>query len=313
MGGVQMAETEGGGCPDFSRRPRPYEQIIRIFLFSCAALSILVTLGIVFELTQDSMLFFLDPEVTLKEFLTGTRWQPVIGQFGIWPLLSATLMTSTIAMLFAFPIGLMVAVYLSEYASEGVRSILKPILEVLAGIPTVVYGYFAVTFMTPLLKRILGSDVVGVYNTASAGLVIGILILPLITSMTEDAMSAVPRSLREAAAALGSTKRETSLQVVVPAAISGIAAAFIVALSRAVGETMIVALAAGAGPKLTANPFEGAETLTGYIVRISGGDISYNSVDYNSIFALGLVLFLITLLLNTVSRRIVERYREVYE
>lgn len=308
-----MAETEGGGCPDFSRRPRPHEQIIRIFLFSCAALSILVTLGIVFELTQDSMLFFLDPEVTLKEFLTGTRWQPVIGQFGIWPLLSATLMTSTIAMLFAFPIGLMVAVYLSEYASERVRSILKPILEVLAGIPTVVYGYFAVTFMTPLLKRILGSDVVGVYNTASAGLVIGILILPLITSMTEDAMSAVPRSLREAAAALGSTKRETSLQVVVPAAISGIAAAFIVALSRAVGETMIVALAAGAGPKLTANPFEGAETLTGYIVRISGGDISYNSVDYNSIFALGLVLFLITLLLNTVSRRIVERYREVYE
>lgn len=308
-----MAETEGGGCPDFSRRPRPHEQIIRIFLFSCAALSILVMLGIVFELTQDSMLFFLDPEVTLKEFLTGTRWQPVIGQFGIWPLLSATLMTSTIAMLFAFPIGLMVAVYLSEYASEGVRSILKPILEVLAGIPTVVYGYFAVTFMTPLLKRILGSDVVGVYNTASAGLVIGILILPLITSMTEDAMSAVPRSLREAAAALGSTKRETSLQVVVPAAISGIAAAFIVALSRAVGETMIVALAAGAGPKLTANPFEGAETLTGYIVRISGGDISYNSVDYNSIFALGLVLFLITLLLNTVSRRIVERYREVYE
>ena len=308
-----MAETEGGGCPDFSRRPRPREQIIRIFLFSCAALSILVTLGIVFELTQDSMLFFLDPEVTLKEFLTGTQWQPVIGRFGIWPLLSATLMTSTIAMLFAFPIGLMVAVYLSEYASEGVRSILKPILEVLAGIPTVVYGYFAVTFMTPLLKRIFGSDVVGVYNTASAGLVIGILILPLITSMTEDAMSAVPRSLREATAALGSTKRETSLQVVVPAAISGIAAAFIVALSRAVGETMIVALAAGAGPKLTANPFEGAETLTGYIVRISGGDISYNSVDYNSIFALGLVLFLITLLLNTVSRRIVERYREVYE
>ena len=308
-----MAETEGGDCPDFSRRPRPHEQIIRIFLFSCAALSILVTLGIVFELTQDSMLFFLDPEVTLKEFLTGTQWQPVIGRFGIWPLLSATLMTSTIAMLFAFPIGLMVAVYLSEYASEGVRSILKPILEVLAGIPTVVYGYFAVTFMTPLLKRIFGSDVVGVYNTASAGLVIGILILPLITSMTEDAMSAVPRSLREAAAALGSTKRETSLQVVVPAAISGIAAAFIVALSRAVGETMIVALAAGAGPKLTANPFEGAETLTGYIVRISGGDISYNSVDYNSIFALGLVLFLITLLLNTVSRRIVERYREVYE
>lgn len=298
---------------DFSRRRRPHEQVIQIFLFACAAISIFVTIGIVFELAQDSMLFFRDPQVTLWEFITGTQWQPVIGQFGVWPLLSATLMTSTIAMLFAFPIGLMVAIYLSEYASERVRGVLKPILEVLAGIPTVVYGYFAVTFMTPLLQRMFGSNVVDVYNTASAGLVMGILILPLITSMTEDALSAVPRSLRAAASALGSTKMETSMQIVVPAAFSGIAAAFIVALSRAVGETMIVALAAGAGPNLTANPFEGAETLTGYIVRISGGDISYNSVDYNSIFALGLVLFLITLTLNIISRRIVEKYREVYE
>ena len=313
-----MSETTQKETPtkrgiDFSRRRRPHEQIIQAFLFLCAAISIFVTVGIVFELAQDSLLFFRDPQVSFWEFVTGTEWQPVIGQFGIWPLLSATMMTSTIAMLVAFPLGLMVAIYLSEYASERVRGVLKPILEVLAGIPTVVYGYFAVTFMTPLLQSIFGRDIVDVYNTASAGIVMGIIILPLISSMTEDALSAVPRSLRAAAFALGATKMETSMQVVVPAAFSGLAAAFIVALSRAVGETMIVALAAGAGPNLTANPFEGAETLTGYIVRISGGDISYNSVDYNSIFALGLVLFTITLILNIISRRIVEKYREVYE
>ena len=201
--------------------------------------------------------FFRDPEVSLREFLTGREWQPLIGRFGIWPLLSATLMTSTIAMAVAFPIGMMVAIYLSEYASARVRGTLKPILEVLAGIPTVVYGYFAVTFMTPLLQAIFGKEVVDVYNTASAGIVMGILVLPLVSSMTEDALSSVPRSLREAALALGSTKMETSIQVVVPAAFSGIAAAFIVALSRAVGETMIVALAAGAGPNLTANHLRG--------------------------------------------------------
>lgn len=298
---------------DFSRKTRPHEQMIQWFLFLCAALSVLVTIGIVYELVKESWLFFGDPEVSIWEFVSGTEWQPVIGQLGIWPLLSATLMTSFIAMLVAFPLGLMVAVYLSEYASQRVRGTLKPILEVLAGIPTVVYGYFAVTFMTPLLQSIFGNDIVDVYNTASAGIVMGILILPLISSMTEDALSSVPRSLREASFALGSTKMETSMQIVLPAAFSGIAAAFIVALSRAVGETMIVALAAGAGPNFTLNPFEGAETLTGYIVRISGGDISYNSIDYNSIFALGLVLFLITLTLNIISKRIVEKYREVYE
>lgn len=298
---------------DFSPRKRPHETIIRGFLFATAAISILVTIGIVYELVKESWLFFGDPEVSIWEFISSFQWQPVIGQFGIWPLLTATLMTSFIAMLVAFPLGLMVAIYLSEYASEKVRGIIKPVLEVLAGIPTVVYGYFAVTFMTPLLQSIFGNDIVDVYNTASAGIVMGILILPLVSSMTEDALSAVPRSLRMGAYALGSTKMETSIQIVVPAAFSGIAAAFIVALSRAVGETMIVALAAGAGPNFTFNPFEGAETLTGYIVRISGGDISYNSVDYNSIFALGLILFLITLTLNFISRRIVEKYREVYE
>jgi phosphate transport system permease protein len=298
---------------DFSPRKRPTENIIRGFLFGCALLSILTTIGIVIILTKESFLFFGDPEVSLWEFFTSTDWQPVIGQFGILPLINATFMTSAIAMLVATPLGLMVAIYLSEYASTNVRGFLKPILEVLAGIPTVVYGYFAVTFMTPLLQDIFGRDIVQIYNTGSAGIVMGILILPLVTSMTEDALSAVPNSLRQAAYGLGSTKMETSMQIVVPAAFSGIAAAFIIGLSRAVGETMIVALAAGAGPRFTFNPFEAAETLTGYIVRISGGDISYNTVDYNSIFALGLILFLITLTLNIISRRIVERYREVYE
>ncbi|MFP4329399.1 MAG: phosphate ABC transporter permease subunit PstC [Alkalispirochaetaceae bacterium] len=298
---------------DFSPKKRPTESIIRGFLLFCAALSILTTVGIVIILTRESYLFFGDPQITLVEFFTSIEWQPVIDKFGVLPLINATFMTSAIAMLVATPLGLMVAIYLSEYAPEKVRSFLKPVLEILAGIPTVVYGYFAVTFMTPLLQQLLGRDVVQIYNTASAGLVMGILILPLVTSMTEDALSAVPRSLREAAYALGSTKMETSMQVVVPAAFSGIAAAFIIGLSRAVGETMIVALAAGAGPEFTFNPFEAAETLTGYIVRISGGDISYNTVDYNSIFALGLVLFLITLGLNMISRRIVEKYREVYE
>ncbi|MFW6250083.1 MAG: phosphate ABC transporter permease subunit PstC [Alkalispirochaetaceae bacterium] len=306
-------QTEKSSEFDFSPKRRPTESIIRGFLFACAALSILTTVGIVIILTRESFLFFGDPEVSLWEFFTSTEWQPVIGRFGVLPLINSTFMTSAIAMLVATPLGLMVAIYLSEYASIEVRGFLKPILEVLAGIPTVVYGYFAVTFMTPLLQSIFGRDIVQIYNTASAGIVMGILILPLVTSMTEDALSAVPRSLREAAYGLGATKMEASMQVVVPAAFSGIAAAFIIGLSRAVGETMIVALAAGAGPKFTLNPFKAAETLTGYIVRISGGDVSYDTVDYNSIFALGLMLFLITLGLNFISRRIVERYREVYE
>jgi len=187
------------------------------------------------------------------------------------------------------------------------------VLELLAGVPTVVYGYFALTFMTPLLRAIFGQGVVEIYNTASAGIVMGILILPLVSSMAEDALSAVPRSLREASYALGATKLETAVRIVVPAALSGIAAAFIIAISRAIGETMIVALAAGAGPAFTFNPFKAAETMTGHIVRISGGDLSYASMDYSSIFAIGLMLFLVTLILNIVSRSVVRRFREVYE
>jgi phosphate transport system permease protein len=293
-----------------ARKPRPQESIIVAILFVMAAISILTTAGIIFILTRDSILFW--KEINIWEFFTGTKWQPMLGNIGVLPLLNATIMTSLIAMLVATPLGLFVAIYLSEYAPSRVRSILKPVLEILAGVPTVVYGYFALTFMTPLLQAIFG-DAVEIYNTASAGIVMGILILPLIASMTEDALSAVPDSLRQASYGLGATRMETSIQIVVPAAFSGIAAAFIVGISRAIGETMIVALAAGAGPNFTFNPFKAAETLTGYIVRISGGDVSYNTIDYNSIFALGLMLFIFTLILNIISRKIVKRYREVYD
>lgn len=295
------------------KRSKPAETVIQGFLFICGALSILTTMGIVYVLGKESMLFFGSKEVNPIEFFTSTTWQPAIQEFGIWPLVTATIMTSLIAMFVSLPLGLAVAIYLSEYASARARTILKPILEILSGIPTVVYGYFALSFMTPLLRSILGRDVVEIYNTASAGIVMGILILPLVSSMSEDALSAVPRSLREAAYGLGATKLETAVKVVVPAALSGIAAAVIVAVSRAIGETMIVAIAAGAGPKFTFNPFRAAETMTGHIVRISGGDLSYDSIDYNSIFAIGLMLFIITLTLNIISRQIVRRFREVYE
>lgn len=295
------------------RKPRLSEVLIKSFLVFCGIFSIFITIGIVYEIGKEAWLFFRLPEVTLWGFFTGTKWQPAVGEFGILPLLNATLMTTGVAMLIALPLGLSVAIYLSEYASTKVRNFLKPILEVLAGIPTVVYGYFALTFMTPLLRSIFGVDTVNIYNTASAGLVMGILILPLISSMSEDALSAVPRAMREAAYGLGATRLETAIKVVVPAAISGIAAAFIVGISRAIGETMIVALAAGAGPNLTFNPFKGAETMTGHIVRISGGDLSYDSVDYNSLFAIGLFLFVITLLLNMFSQFVVRKFREVQE
>jgi phosphate transport system permease protein len=295
------------------RRPRITESVIQFLLFSAGIFSIFTTLGIVYELGKEAWLFFRLPDVNFWELLTGTEWQPHIGQFGVLPLVNATLMTTTIAMSIAIPLGLAVAIYLSEYATLKVRNLLKPLLEVLAGIPTIVYGFFALTFVTPILRSIFGRDVVEIYNTASAGLVMGILILPLIASVSEDALNAVPRSLREAAYGLGATKLEVAVKVVLPAALSGISAAIILGISRAIGETMIVAVAAGAGPNFTFNPFKGAETMTGHIVRISGGDLSYDSIDYNSIFAIGLLLFFITLVLNIISQRIVRRFREVYE
>ncbi len=249
---------------------------------------------------------------TIIEFFSNTQWIPAIGEFGVIPLINATLMTSTIAMLVALPLGIGAAIYLSEYASPRLRAVLKPLLEILAGIPTVVYGYFALTFMTPLLRAIFGIDVVNIYNTGSAGIVVGILIIPLVSSMSEDALHAVPQALREASYGLGATKLETTVKVVAPAALSGILAAFIVAVSRAIGETMIVAIAAGAGPKLSFSPFDSAETMTGHIARVSGGDLSYDSIDYNSIFAIGLTLFVMTFVLNVLSRVIISRFREAY-
>ena len=249
---------------------------------------------------------------TIVEFFSNTNWIPAIGEFGVLPLINATLMTSTIAMLVALPLGIGAAIYLSEYATERVRKTLKPVLEILAGIPTVVYGYFALTFMTPLLRAVFGVDVVNIYNTGSAGIVVGILIIPLVSSMSEDALHAVPNALREASYGLGATKLETVFKVVIPAALSGILAAFIVAASRAIGETMIVAIAAGAGPNLSFSPFDSAETMTGHIARISGGDLSYDSIDYNSIFAIGLTLFVMTFILNALSRVIITRFREAY-
>jgi phosphate transport system permease protein len=298
---------------DLRKRTRVGETIIQALLFFCGILSIFTTIGIVWVLFQQAWLFFGNPEVSIVEFLTGGQWTPEIGAFGAWPLITATLTTSVIGMFVAIPLGLAAAIYLSEYASERARAIIKPILEILAGVPTVVYGYFALTFITPMLRSIFGNNVVNIYNMAAAGIAMGILILPLIASLSEDALSAVPQSLRNASFGLGATRFETATRIVIPAAASGLAAAFIIGISRAVGETMIVALAAGAGPNLTVNPFASAETITGHIARISGGDLSYGSIQYSSIFALGLLLFAITLTLNIISRSIVARFREVYE
>jgi phosphate transport system permease protein len=294
------------------KKPRLGETLIKGFLFVCGAISILTTVGIVLVLATEAIVFFTTPGINPVNFFTDTVWAPEAGRIGILPLVTATVVTSFIAMLISLPIGLSAAIYLSEYATPKARGYLKPILELLAGIPTVVYGYFAVTFMTPLLRNLLGTNVVEFYNMASAGLVMGIMITPIVASMSEDALSAVPRGLREASFGLGATKLETSLRVVVPAAVSGIAAAFIVGVSRAFGETMIVALAAGAGPNFTFDPFKAAETMTGHIARISGGDLSYESIDYTSIFAVGLMLFFLTMILNMISRWFVRRYREVY-
>ena len=297
---------------DLKKKVRLGESLIQNLLFIAGFLSIFITVAIVYELGKEAWLFFGDPAVTFAKFFGTTEWSPGIGKFGIWPLVTSTLITSFIAICVSLPLGLAVALFLSEYASLKARSALKPILEILAGIPTVVYGYFALLFMTPLLQKIFGEGV-EVYNMASAGIVMGIMILPLISSMSEDALSAVPRALREGAYAMGATKFETSIQVVLPAALSGIGAALIIGISRAVGETMIVAVAAGSGSNFTFNPFKAAETMTGHIARISGGDLSYNSIDYNSLFAIALMLFLVTLVLNLISQAIINRFRQRYE
>ena len=289
---------------------RALEWIIERLLFLCAALSVLTTAGIIAVLAFETYEFL--REVPILEFLTGTEWTPLFANqhFGVLPLVVGTMLVSTIAMVVALPMGLLAAVYLSEYSPDGVRRVIKPVLELLAGVPTVVYGYFALTFVTPLLQQFFPT--LSGFNALSPGLVMGLMILPLVSSLSEDAMRAVPRGLREGSYALGATRMQTALKVVVPAAFSGITAAFILAASRAIGETMIVAIAAGQQPRLTANPFVPIETMTAYIVQVSLGDTPQGTIEYRTIFAVGMLLFVMTFGLNLISTWLRERFREEY-
>ena len=286
------------------------ELAIKYILGACALISILTTLGIAGVLIWESVGFF--EQVAVGRFLTETQWTPQFADkhFGIWPLLTGTLLITGIAALVALPLGLSSAIYMAYYAPQRVRAWLKPSLELLAGVPTVVYGYFALTFVTPLLQIIIPG--LSVFNALSAGLVVGVMIIPMVASLSEDALQAVPSELEHGAYALGATKFEVVLRVVVPAAFSGIVASFILAISRAIGETMIVTLAAGATPKLTLDPTESIQTMTAFIVQVGKGDVSQLSIQYKSLFAVGLVLFLITLSMNIIAHRIVRQYQERY-
>ena len=279
-------------------------------LFSAGALSILTTVGIVGVLVWESLAFF--RRVSVEEFLTGTVWTPLFQpqHFGVLPLLAGSVLVALIAAVIAIPLGLGSAIYLSEFAPGRLRGWLKPILEILAGVPSVVYGYFALTFVTPILQRLIPG--LELFNALSAGIVVGIMVLPLIASLSEDAMNAVPRELRDGAYALGSTKFEVSTRVVTPAALSGIVASFILAISRAIGETMAVVLAAGMTPNLTFDVRESIQTLTAYIVQVSLGDTPFGSIEYQSIFAVGLLLFVVTLAMNVFGLWFLKRYREEY-
>jgi phosphate transport system permease protein len=289
---------------------RPLEFVIERLLLLCALASVATTVGIVAVLVFETAAFF--REVSIVEFLTGTQWTPLFAdaRFGVLPLVLGTLLVSSIAMAVALPFGLLSAIYLSEYAPQGVRRVVKPVLEVLAGVPTVVYGYFALLFVTPVLQRLV-PDLAG-FNALSPGIVMGIMILPLVSSLAEDAMQSVPGGLRAGAYALGATRMQTALTVVVPAAFSGITAAFILAVSRAIGETMIVAIAAGQQPRATLDPRVPIETMTAYIVQVSLGDTPAGTLEYRTIFAVGMLLFVGTFGLNMASTWVRERYREVY-
>ena len=286
------------------------ERAIGAALFVAGTFSILTTVGIVVVLVWESIGFF--RRVPVLEFLTGTQWTPLFQpqRFGVLPLIAGSVLVALIASLIAVPLGLGAAIYLSEYAPRRLRNVLKPVLEILAGIPTVVYGYFALTFVTPLLRYLIPG--LGIFNALSAGIVVGIMILPLIASLSEDAMAAVPQSLRQGAYALGATKLEVATRVVTPAALSGIVASFILAVSRAIGETMAVVLAAGMTPRLTFDARESIQTMTAYIVQVSLGDTPFGSIEYQSIFAVGLLLFVVTLIMNIFGRWFLKRYREVY-
>ncbi len=287
------------------------EKIIEGGLALCGALTILVTLGIIWVLFSESVNFF--SEVSIVDFLTDPEWTPLFTQkhYGILPLLSGTLLTTAIAIGTAMPVGLIIAVYLSEYAHKKFRSRVKPVMEILAAIPTVVYGFFALTVVTPFLQSFIPG--VSTFNALSAGLVMGVMIVPMISSLSEDALFAVPKSLREAAYGMGSTRFQTSFKVIVPAASSGILVSIILAVGRAIGETMVVAIAAGQQPTLTFDPRQSVETITAYIVQVSLGDVQHGSLEYNTIFAAGITLFIVTFILNHISYWIKKRFQEKYE
>ena len=280
-------------------------------LIAGSTVSILTTVGIVTLLLFEAVQFF--REVSVIDFISGTKWTPLFASkhFGVLALVAGTVLVAVGAMIVALPLGLLCAIYLSEYAPGRVRRVVKPVLEILAGIPTVVYGFFALLFVTPLLREI--SEDIGVFNALSAAIVMGIMIMPMVSSLSEDAIRAVPRSLREGGYALGASKMEVSIKVVVPAALSGIVASFILAASRAIGETMIVTIAAGQNPNFTFNPLVPIETMTAYIVQVSLGDTPTGTLEYKTLFAVALGLFVMTLLMNMLSQYIVHRFREVYE
>src|ERR687890_2094557 len=312
--GVAPLTALGGSAPvmfDLSGAAsrRTSERIVGAILWTCGAISLLTTVGIIVVLIQQALVFF--SHVPVTDFLFGTTWTALFKtpQYGVLPLVSGTLMVTVIAMAVSVPLGLMSAIYLSEYAPLRVRDILKPSLELLAGIPTIVYGFFAVTFIRPDLLKLIFPGI-GPFSALAAGIAVGIMTIPLVASLSEDAMRAVPRSLREGGYALGATKLEVATRIVVPAAISGIIASSILATSRAIGETMIVALAAGSKPQLTANPLEPMQTMTGFIVQAFSGDVVVGSTPYLSLFGVGLLLFAMTLALNLISHRVVAKFRE---
>jgi len=294
----------------FVTRRRLLSRVMSVLLFMCAGLSVFVTTAIVIILVSESWEFF--AEISIIDFLTGTMWTPVFAnpQFGVLPLLMATLQTAALAMIIAVPMGLLMSIYLSEYANPKVREIMKPALELLEAVPTVVYGYFALLVMTPFLQQFI-PGLAGI-NLLVPGIILGIMILPYVVSVSEDAMRAVPNGLREGAYALGMSKWQVALRVVVPGAFSGITAAFILGMSRAVGETMVLAIAAGQNPNLTFDPREGAATITAYIVQVSLGDLPHGSLAYSTIFSTGLVLFIMTLAFNLAGFYLRKRFREAY-
>jgi phosphate transport system permease protein len=308
--------TRGAIDPDGSaglarRRRRPLEQATLLLLGAAALVSVLITVGIVVTLLSEGAPFFGD--VGLTDFLTGKTWQPVNDRYGVLPLLSASLTIAGIAALVAIPLGLGSAIYLSEYAAEPFRRAVKPILELLAGMPTIVLGFFALDAITPALQTVGLIDDNQLFSALSAGIVVGLLITPLISSLSEDAMRAVPRAMREGAYGVGATKRVVASRIVLPAALSGVMAAIVLGVSRAVGETMAVTLAAGTQPNLSANPADPMQTITAYIVAISKGEATRGSVQYQSIFAVGILLFVVTLIINLIAVRFVRRFRTVYQ